>query len=154
MTITRVRTLATFSRPDIKDLVWSACAAVRYPGTDAGSIYKELSLRIAENELGLFVGIEDAPLALCVAILPTSCLMMAPQIPLLYNRGSRALIRALAVRVREWIVEHGHTHAIGANMYQPQEGTRIGNRPDAAFCRGFRHFGDPEHAGSLIRFRF
>jgi hypothetical protein len=133
--------------PEVKDLVWRAVEATKYPGTDAVSFYRELTVRIAERGLGCFVGYEgDRPATLAIALLPTSRMMMAPQIVLVYSGGAE-LTRKVGVRLREWLLEEGHKEALACNL-------AFLDRPDRVFMRVFRHFGKPEFAGSLIRFKF
>lgn len=109
-------------------------------------LYEELRLRVAEDKLGIFIGMEDSylPSALAVAMLPSSSMMMAPQIVLVYSEGPPALIKKVAHRLRKWITDAGYDRAIGINLW----------REDLVFMRGFKHFGTPARLGSLIEFRF
>jgi len=155
--VVRVRTLATLTHPEIKDLIWRALSKLRYPGTDSGSFYRELQVRIGEDGLGVFIGFEfGTPKTLCIGVLPSSAMMMAPQISLVYSDGTPEMICHVSIRVREWIKAEGYGEALGVNLYRDSEELegRIGKRNDLAFQRGFRHFGQPEVAGAMIRFRF
>ena len=145
MTVLRVRTAATIARADIRDLVLRAVEATRYPGADPVLLYDELARRIAAPDLGFFVGFvgEWVPQALCVAILPTSQLMMAPQCVLVYSRGPSMLVRHIGERLRAWLRAEGYDRVMGVNLY----------RSDAAFLRaGRRYLGSGRRIGSLMEF--
>lgn len=144
--VLRVRTLQTLSSPQLKDLVRRAVPAA-LPCVDARVFYRELGARIGEPGLGVFVGYQgDHAKAFGVALLPQSCMMMAPQVALVYSDGMPAIGRRLGARMREWLLEGGYKEALTCNM--------IARRSDRAFMVGLRHFGEPERVGSLIRFRF
>jgi len=142
MVILRVRSQSTIYQADVRALILRAVEATRYPGTIPSRFYDELRVRIGETGLGVFVGFDGGPRAIVVAMLPGSSLMMAPQVPLVYNEGTPSLFRAVASRLRSWLIESGYDRALGINLY----------RKDALFMRGFAHFGKPSYKGSLIEF--
>jgi hypothetical protein len=142
MLILRVRSQDTIERADVRGLVLRAVEETRYPGTDPLRFYDELHVRISEPGLGVFVGFDEGPRAIIVAMLPASALMMAPQVPLVCNEGTPSLFRAVSSRLRSWLLENGYDRALGINLY----------REDAVFMRGFTHFGKPSRKGSLIEF--
>jgi hypothetical protein len=145
ISVLRVRSRRTTEQFWFRNLIGEAITATRYPGTTRGKFYNELRQRVAENALGMFVGFEDeAPKAIAVAMLPTSCMMLAPQVALVYSRGRPPLIRAMGTRLRAWIMAAGYDRVIGTNLY----------RNDDVFMRGFAHIGEPRRLGSLIEWRF
>lgn len=143
--VLRVRSLLTLRRPDVRSLIVSAVTETAYPGTTPERFYAELASRIIKEALGVFVGFdEDEAKALAVALLPTSAMMIAPQVCLVYSRGKPALIRAVAERLKAWIMASGYDRVMGLNLY----------RDDTVFMRGFRYIGQPRRLGSVIELRF
>jgi hypothetical protein len=141
--VTRVRTRATLELPEVKELVLRAVTGTRYPGTTPSKVYLELLGRISEDALGVFVSRDDSgPRSVAVVLLPTSNLMMYPQVALVYSEGPPTHIKAVLERVRGWLRKAGHERALGINLW----------RSDRAFMRGFCHFGKPSRMGSLIAF--
>jgi len=141
--VTRVRTRATVLRPEIELLVMRAALACRYP--NPGLIYRELVRRVGEDGLGIFVGHENAsPMTLVVAILPDSPLMMAPQCPIVYSRGSRMLIRHVGERMREWVMAAGYDRVLSVSL----------THSAAAWARSFRWLGEHKTLGTMIEVRF
>jgi hypothetical protein len=144
LSVTRVREPGTILRHDIAGLVKRAVVETHYPGTSPGAFYHELAARVGEDKLGIFVGFEDGfPRALAVAVLPTSCMMMAPQVPVVYSAGRPDLIRRVGERLKSWIMTAGYDTFMGVNLW----------RDDKVFVRGFRHVGEGEVIGSLVSFK-
>ena len=109
-----------------------AVTATRYPGADPVLFYDEIARRIADPDLGLFVGlVHDSPLALCLAVLPSSQLMMAPQVALVYSEGRPMLIRHMGDRLRAWLRSEGHDRFMAVNL----------RHTDAVFVRAARRVG-------------
>jgi hypothetical protein len=125
-------------------LLKRAVKAVEYPGTTPLEFASYLKSRIGLSDVGVFVGFEDSvPRAIVMAVLPEGPFMIAPQIALVYNQGSKALIRKLGARLRQWLLENGFTEALGINM----------THSEAGFSRVFAHFGEPSRFGVVVRFR-
>jgi hypothetical protein len=141
--IEHINSLSAATAKPLCAFVLRAVQGVRYPGATPTQIYDEL-WRNAENPgWGLFVGyIGRHPRALGLVILPT-VLMMAPQVPIAYNEGPPQLMRMMGMRLREWLVAHGHDRFLGWNIHHS----------DAAFMRAFRHAGTPRLIGTLVEFR-
>jgi hypothetical protein len=121
-----------------------AAERVSYPG---GPTPREflgyLRGNIGRSDLGVFVGYEHGtPRGLVVAMLPTTILMLMPQLILGYNEGSRELHKLASVRIREWLREAGYNTAAALNRA----------RADKVFSRGFADFGRPSVYGSIIKF--
>jgi hypothetical protein len=123
-------------------LLKRAVIGVNYPRATPLEIARYVRENIGRSEWGVFVGFESGdPKAIVIAILPCP-FMIAPQIPLAYNEGSRALFRTLGARLRQWIVDNGYEDALGINLHHSE----------AAFRRVFAHFGASQRFGEVIRF--
>ena len=143
--VVRVRRVDTISDPRITDLILRAAAAVEYPGTTPAELYAEFVGAVTADSFGLFVGFDDGdPRALAVAILPVSCVMIAPQAVLVYSESRPELKRMIEWRLKAWLLENGHNTLLGHNFW----------RDDSVFIRGFRSFGRGKRVASLIEFTF
>lgn len=141
--VIRVRTKETLARFEEHQLVLRALGAIKYPGAHPVEIFANLFDHVETESRGLFIGYADEkPLAIVVALLPDSPLMMYAQIAAAYSEGPPALARMMSRRLREWIVKAGHTRVLAINL----------NHSDAIFCRLFRHLGTPSVRCSLIQF--
>ena len=143
--IIRVRTRHTLRQSAIREFICQAIETVEYPGTTAEEFYDEIWRRVADNDVGVFLGLEgEVPKALAIALLPISATMMAPQVAIVYNAGPPSLIRAVGKRVKDWIVAGGYDRVMGMNL-----------RHDAgAFARGFSYMGRPKMIGAVVEWRF
>ena len=86
----------------------------------------------------------DRCMALVVAMLPDSPLMMAPQCPIVYSRGSRMLIRHVGERMREWVMAAGYDRVLSVSL----------THSAAAWARSFRWLGEHKTLGTMIEVRF
>jgi hypothetical protein len=93
---------------------------------------------------GIFIGRErDAPKALCIGMLPTSAMMLAPQVALAYAEGPRLLTRLVGLRWAAWLRENGYDRFMGVNhLYS-----------DELFMRAFSFGGKTRRIGSIIEWR-
>jgi hypothetical protein len=125
-------------------LLKRAFRAVGFPDTNPVELAAFLRSNIGRSDWGVFVGSEGGdPKAVALAMLPSTPLMLKPQIVLAYNEGSRAVARMIGVRVRAWILDNGYTDALGINLHHKAR----------SFARVFAHFGEPSRVAELVRFR-
>jgi hypothetical protein len=140
----RVRRPDTLASPAVAGLLQRAVKAVDYPGTTPLEVASFLRHNIGRSDYGVFVGFAgDLPQTIVVALLPDGPFMVAPQIALVYNQGSKALIRMVGGRLRQWILENGFSEALGINLAHSEAG----------FSRVFAHFGEPSRFGVMVKFR-
>jgi hypothetical protein len=126
-------------------LLHRAVTRTEYPGTTPAALFRECVTRISDPTFGLFLGMEGGEArGIAIALLPSSALMMAPQVCLAYSEGSPRLAREVAVAVCEWFKAAGYDRCLGLNLW----------RDDDVFMRAFRHAGSPRVFGSMVEFRF
>lgn len=129
--------------PELWPLVERAVMRVQYPGTTPQAFYLELVDRIADPNLGIFVGRDPDPKAFVVGMLPNSAFMMGPQVIIAYNEGHPKLARGLGRAMREWILSEGYDSAYSCNL----------QHSGGMFRRVFRHFGMASLRAGLFTFR-
>ena len=139
----RVRQKETLCRPGIAQLVMRGATR---SGLDPGAaVLAELARDIASDAIGVFVGFRnDVPKGVVVAQLPSSAFHRAPMIGLAYSVQDHGISRAVAERLRGWLVASGFHEAITLNR----------QHTDRSFIRGLGYFGAGEREGSLIGFHF
>lgn len=71
-----------------------------------------------------------------------SPLNMLPQLVFGYNEGARVYGKAVMLRLREWLHEHGYDRALAMNT----------RHPDPVFLRTFRALGEGKTTGSIVEF--
>lgn len=138
-----MRQPATIAQPAVKGLLERAVKAVDYPGATPLEFYSFMRNNIGRSDIGTFVGFADGvPRIICIGLLPTTVFTFLPQIVFVYNEGSKALAKAVGVRVRAWLRDNGFDEALAVNML---------HKPDA-FARVFSHFGEPKSFAEVVRF--
>lgn len=143
--ILRVRKRETLIRPEIVGLIQRAVTATKYPGLTWPVLAAELARLIDQPNIGFYIAQQDdAPKALVLVILPTSALMIAPQVVLVYSEGRPALVKALGRAMKKWLQDEGHDRVMGVTLW----------REDGAFERRFRYLGKPRRIGTLMDFQF
>ena len=149
--VIRIRESRTIAHPSIKKLIMRAVERTRYPATTPQRFYDETSRRIMDGLLGVFAGFTgwrciegqvSEPRALAIVSLPNSETMWAPVVNLAYSED-RELSVMIGARVREWVQRSGYDRILGMNLYHDDE----------AFCRTFRHVGEPRVVGSIVEVR-
>lgn len=121
-------------------LLLRAIEATQAPTVNAQAYYDEIAAHIASPARGVFVGFDEHdPKAVAVVILPTSPMMMGPQVPLAYSE-SRALSTAVGVRVRDWLHQAGFDRFFCVNF----------KHDDKAYARVFGHVGEFRAAGTFF----
>jgi hypothetical protein len=102
----------------VKRIITRAVEATRYPGASPQAVYDELCANSANPNFGVFAALDQR--ALAIVVLPSSVLMMAPQVVLAYNDGRPLLARLIAARRNEirseltrWQLAAGHLTAAG-----------------------------------------
>jgi hypothetical protein len=137
------------AKPAVIGLLKRAFRAVGFPDASPAELMPFLRSNIGRSDWGLFVGFEPFdqrsggdPKAVALAMLPSTPLMLKPQIVLAYNEGSKALARMIGVRVRAWILEAGYADALAINLHHKAR----------SFARVFRHFGEPSSFAEVVRF--
>ena len=149
--VIRIRRPETIADLRVKLLIKGAVNATHYPGTTPQRFYEEIAANIAGDLLGVFVGFDNCglrrvtdmmPRAVAVVSLPNSATMWAPVVNLAYSER-RELSVLIGARVREWVKLHGYDRILGMNLYCDDE----------AFCRTFRHVGEPLVIGSVVEVR-
>lgn len=128
----------------IRDFFFEAAAASHYPHVEQALDF--LASEISSPGCGVWLGAEDHQLkAACVAFYPGNPLMIAPQVCVAYNTGSRELSREIGEAVVEWCREGGfdHLRALNETGYS-----------DTAHMRAFRYVGAGHLVASLIEYRF
>jgi len=114
-------------------------------GLAAHLVLCELIDNVSGHDYGIFVGFaEHDPKAIAVTQLPCSAFHLAPMMVFAYNEGDRSFVREIGSRTRQWLVELGHAEVLTMNL----------RHSDRSLLRSFRHFGEPEATGLLVRFRF
>ena len=142
MAVFRITDQAVLENPEIQAFVYRALKANNLAPATIG----ELHARVANDaNFGVFVGLENGKLGICVAQLPVSHFMLAPQVFMAYNEGSHALASEVLEAVKNWIEPTGWRKLIGCN--------RSGH-PDAAWCRVFKKAGTPSRLGTAYEFQW
>ena len=143
--MTAIRITSPIELYSIGALIARAIEAMQYPGTKPALVFRELVARAVDPSLGVFVGIEDGEArALCIAMLPTSQLMMAAQVVVAYNDGDPKLSREVGTVLKAWLMEHGARSFLCLNLLHD----------DDVFRRTFSHVGKGRAVASLLEFRF
>ena len=144
--VIRIRTRETIADSRIKALILRAVEASHYLGTTPQAFYDEIADNIAGDMLGVFVGFTKwqehsapYPIALTIVFLPMSETQMGPQVPIAYSE-SRELSLLIGKRVRVWLTENGYDKLYCLNLLHD----------DDAYCRVFRHVGEPRVVGSVV----
>ena len=149
--VIRIRRPETIADLRIKLLIKGAVNATRYPGTTPQRFYEEIAENIAGDLLGVFVGFSgwrciegqvSKPRAVAVVSLPNSQTVWAPVVNLAYSEERELSVR-IGARIREWVRGAGYDRILGMNLYHDDE----------AFCRTFRHVGEPHVVGSVVEVR-
>ena len=142
MAVFRITDPTVLENPEIQAFVYRALQANNLAPATIG----ELHARVATDaNLGVFVGLEHGKLGICVAQLPISYFMLAPQVLMAYNEGTHALASAVIAEVRKWIEPTGWRKLIGCNRSR---------HSDAAWCRVFKQAGTPSRIGMAYEFQW
>ncbi len=91
----------------------------------------------------LFLGMEDGkPKGLTMGYFPQSCLFPFPMVTLIYNEGTRALLKAMSKEITDYIYGHGYSKFWAMNAT---------GRSDAVWIRALIPDGTTGHSiGSMI----
>lgn len=101
--------------PSIAGLVVDAFRAGSFPPYK--DIKDELARMVMDPRVALIIGMEDGRFdALSLSSLPTSRLIMLPQVGHLFNRGSPALRKAIIAATVAFIEENGYKQFWALNM--------------------------------------
>ena len=142
MAAIRMTQASALGVPAIRALFLRAIVANKIPYPE-GTIL-ELQHRIGEEALGIWVGTDGwKACGVCVAALPTSNFMVAPQVFMAYNEGPARVCREVIAAVREWISEYKFEELIGCNR---------SDAPDAVWLRAFKTAGAPSQVGTAYKF--
>lgn len=145
MTVIRIRTRETLCRHDVSCLILRAARESGVP--DPAMALAEIARDIASDAQGLFIGVEEphSPCTAVVGFLPHNAFQVAPTIGFAYSeKAPRQIVADVGASLRGWFEACGFNEAIAVNS----------RHSDRAFMVGLAHFGKPERAGSLIRFKF
>jgi hypothetical protein len=125
-------------------LVLRAAERISYPGGPTPHLFlSHVRRNLGRSDVGVFVGYEnEVPKGFVLVLLPTTPLMLLPQLILGFNEGSRELHKLASVRIRDWLLQNGYHTAAALNRA----------RDDKVFIRGFADFGKGTVYGSIIRF--
>jgi hypothetical protein len=143
VTAIRARTLPTIKAA--RTLIERAVEATHYLGTTPQDFYSDIERRIAEDALGVFLGLNGAEIkAVAIGMLPTSPLMMGAQVPLAYSEDHE-LSKLVGRRLRDWCVANGHKRCFSMNL---------NDTDDRAYCRVWKYVGKSEVIGSIVETKF
>ena len=142
MAVFRITDPAVLESPEVQPFVYRALQANNLAPATIG----ELHARVATDaNLGVFIGLDQGKLAICVAQLPVSYFMLAPQVFMAYNEGSHALASEVLAAVKAWIEPTGWHKLIGCNRSK---------HSDAAWRRVFKKAGTPSRIGTAYEFQW
>lgn len=114
--------------PEVAALIKRAVESVDFaaPG-GVDSVAEDMYIFVTNSQFFFLLGMEDgAPKAMCTGYFPSSRLFPYPVVSLIYNEGSRELLKEMAKGARDTITQAGYTRAWAING---------SGRNDDAWCR-------------------
>lgn len=130
---------------EVADFMREAVRGSMFMGGDFDKAALEFAYALLNPRFGVFLGEEDGLKALAVFDLPSNNILPYPIALHAFNKGSKALARAVGKAGIEFLKEHGYTEVLAHN------GT---GRSDAVWQRTFRHVGKSELLGSMAKVSF
>lgn len=142
-TVMRVGNPKVLDIPEVEELFKKAFETGAMASGWSVDVKAELAQWIVDPMNGVWLGEEKGKFkSLLIVCLPQSRLMPKPCVYLVYNVGSKSLMRTMIQHGIEFIGKFGYTQFYGLNR----------TTDDATYMRLFRHVGKIARTGSLMEY--